>query len=265
MIQQIQFRYYSILLVVMFSLPLLGQDATFPANQRTLEAAIFHHDSLFWAAYNSCDLPGMETALAEDLEFYHDKGGLTETANRLMEMIRGGLCGAEQARVRREAVPGTIAVFPISDYGAIMTGEHLFYVQAADGKESLEEIAKFTHLWRFTDGVWKMSRVLSYDHQAAPQQARLRAITLSAKELQQYAGKYTSGQEGQVTLRVNEQGLLLTSNGGMQATLYPSGDHVFFMRERNLQFRFTDWVDEQPQAMQVLKDGDEIDLAKRME
>ena len=49
-------------------------------------------------------------------------------------------------------------------YGAILSGEHVFYVRQKGKPEVLDGRAKFTHLWLLKDGVWKMSRVLSYDH-----------------------------------------------------------------------------------------------------
>jgi hypothetical protein len=44
-------------------------------------------------------------------------------------------------------------------------GEHNFYV-TEKGVEKLEGRAKFTHIWLLTKDGWKMSRVLSFDHQA---------------------------------------------------------------------------------------------------
>ena len=60
-------------------------------------------------------------------------------------------------------MPATVQVYKMDNYGAIITGEHLFF-QNIDGKERLTGSAKFTHLCEFKDNVWKIHSVLSYDH-----------------------------------------------------------------------------------------------------
>ncbi len=142
--------------------PLQGQTQQ-PSTLET-EMVILHHDSLFWQAYNACDIDQMGDFFTEDVEFYHDKAGLTTTRARFMETVKNGLCGNENFRLRREAVEGSVAVYPLEGYGAILTGEHVFYVLEKGKPERLDGLAKFTHVWLYKDGVWKMARILSYDH-----------------------------------------------------------------------------------------------------
>ena len=47
--------------------------------------------------------------LADDLEFYHDQGGLTRGNQTVGEQIKKNICG----KVRRELVPGTLEVYPM--------------------------------------------------------------------------------------------------------------------------------------------------------
>ncbi|HET7746293.1 MAG TPA: nuclear transport factor 2 family protein [Vicinamibacteria bacterium] len=130
--------------------------------------AVLEKDALFWKAYNACDVPGMLEHFTEDLEFYHDKGGAILGLAALRERTRTGLCGNAASRLRREAVEGTVRVFPLANagvvYGAILSGEHVFYVTEKGRPEFLDGRARFTHLWLKTDAGWKMARVLSYDH-----------------------------------------------------------------------------------------------------
>jgi hypothetical protein len=49
-------------------------------------------------------------------------------------------------------------------YGAVMTGEHLFYLREPGKAEFPDGRARFAHLWLLKDGAWRMARVLSYDH-----------------------------------------------------------------------------------------------------
>ena len=50
-------------------------------------------------------------------------------------------------------------------YGAVEMGVHRFHHPNAENAEPVGE-AKFIHLWQNRDGVWKITRVISYDHHA---------------------------------------------------------------------------------------------------
>lgn len=52
--------------------------------------------------------------------------------------------------------------------GAIEMGVHHFHQPKVDARNSVGE-AKFIHLWQNKDGVWKITRVISYDHQSLRQ------------------------------------------------------------------------------------------------
>jgi len=147
---------------------------TSPVRAQTDDAVserIISLDASFWRSYNDCDLGGMEAFFTPDVEFYHDKGGITLGLPRLIEALKSGICGDAASRVRREAVPGTVHVFVMRDgdpaYGAVFSGDHRFYVRDEKGPERLTGVARFTHLWLLRDGAWKMARILSYDHHPA--------------------------------------------------------------------------------------------------
>jgi hypothetical protein len=133
-----------------------------------LTATILQRDGLFWKAYNACDVEAMAAFFPEDVEFYHDRGGPTLGLTSLVGTTRQSLCGRPDSRLRREAVEGTVRVFPLQKenavYGAILSGEHVFYILDKGQPARLDGRARFTHLWLQRDGAWKMARVLSYDH-----------------------------------------------------------------------------------------------------
>lgn len=139
----------------------------FAQSDAEVAALILKRDSLFWITYNTCDTAGNKAFFTTDMEFYHDKGGVTLGVEALSASLKNNLCSNPDFRLRREAVPGTVHVFPMrkgnSIYGAIISGEHVFYI-IEKGAERLDGLAKFTHLWLVKDGVWKMARILSYDH-----------------------------------------------------------------------------------------------------
>lgn len=155
------------ILFALLSLPLFAETA----NDQLAEA-ILRQDGLFWDAYNHCDAEKMARFFTEDVEFYHDKGGPTLGLGPLVETFRKNLCGNPDSRVRREAVAGTAKVFPLQKngvaYGAVLSGEHYFYVNQKGKPEFRDGLAKFFHVWLLKDGAWKMARVVSYDHKPAP-------------------------------------------------------------------------------------------------
>lgn len=155
------------LLFNFFSLPIYSQP-----GQDKVKNLILQKDSLFWTAYNTCDTAGQRRFFSDDIEFYHDKGGPSKGIETLMSTLKKNLCSNKQFRLRREAVEGSVKVYPMSKadstYGAIISGEHMFYIIEPGKEERLDGLAKFTHLWLLLDGDWKMARILSYDHGPAP-------------------------------------------------------------------------------------------------
>lgn len=135
-----------------------------------LTATILQLDSSFWKTYNTCDTINMRKYFTEDLEFYHDKGGPSFGKETLISTYARNICNGG-FRLRREAVAGTLKVYPMRNndtlYGAVLTGDHYFYVTEKGQAEKRSGFARFTHLWLKQDGVWKMSRILSFDHGAA--------------------------------------------------------------------------------------------------
>lgn len=116
-------------------------------------------DSAFFAAFNAQDLDGVMAFFTEDLEFYHDTGGLTT-----LPQVRAGSqqLFARDNGLNRVLVPGTTEVYPVPGFGAIQIGKHQF-CHVEDGRNDCGTFG-FTHVWRNDDGRWRVARVLSYDH-----------------------------------------------------------------------------------------------------
>jgi hypothetical protein len=129
------------------------------ANVAALDKQIFD-------AYNSCDIPTMSKLVADDLEFYHDKTGLSVGKATFLDAIKNNICG----KVHRELTPGTLEVHPLAHYGAVEIGMHRF-THPNQPSEGVGQ-AKFITVWRYRDGAWQMTRAISYDHEAAPDQGK---------------------------------------------------------------------------------------------
>jgi hypothetical protein len=118
-------------------------------------------DSAVFDAYNRCDLETFGRYFSGDVEFYHDQGGVMTGREKLMESVKNNICG----RVRRKLVPGTLEVYPIHGYGAVEIGVHRFYELNGNHPDRPSGEAKFTHVWQQKDGVWVITRVISYAHE----------------------------------------------------------------------------------------------------
>jgi hypothetical protein len=118
-------------------------------------------DSIFFHAFNTFDTSKSKSLFAKDLEFYHDRGGLTNYEQNL-NSIRYR-CNSK-AKVRRELVAGSLEVYPIANYGAIEIGIHNFYYTEPGKTEQLDGSFRFLHIWIYRNNDWKISRVVSYDH-----------------------------------------------------------------------------------------------------
>lgn len=125
----------------------------------SLYLQIAHMDSILFNAFNNRDLEVFKSLFTTDLEFYHDKGGLTDytySINSFKNTI------AQNNGLRRELVKGSLEVYPIKDYGAIQIGAHTF-CHLENGKQDCGTF-KFVHIWKKINGEWKITRVISYDH-----------------------------------------------------------------------------------------------------
>lgn len=132
-----------------------------PENQALFQT-ISRLDSVVFEAYNTCDVDGFQSFFTDDVEFYHDKGGLMTGTGPLREALKNNICG----KVRRELVKSSLEVYPMDNYGAVEIGEHLFFHPPTKREDDEPGIAKFVHLWHLKDGAWKISRVISFDHQS---------------------------------------------------------------------------------------------------
>jgi len=121
----------------------------------TLQNEIIKMDSIFFNAYNTCDLKTQKTILNDDIEFFHDKGGLSTSKKEILEGIKKNICG----KVTRTLIKGSIEVYPIKDYGAVQIGYHKFFNNKEPNEKSIP--VKFITIWKKQDTTWKMTRIIS--------------------------------------------------------------------------------------------------------
>jgi len=141
----------------------MGAHAQLPASD-PLYQTISGLDTALFDAYNHCDLDKMGSMVVDDLEFYHDQTGLSVGKQSLIDGVKNNICG----KVQRELV-GSLEVYPLKGYGAVEIGVHRF---RHPGDPNNVGEAKFIQLWQLKDGSWKLTRVISFNHNSVtPQEA----------------------------------------------------------------------------------------------
>ena len=88
-----------------------------PINQEIYDT-IVALDKAYFDAYNSCDMETQAALYDDDLEFFHDKGGLSTSKPELLMALKNNICN----KVTRTLLEGSIEVYPINNYGAIEIG-----------------------------------------------------------------------------------------------------------------------------------------------
>lgn len=211
------------------------------AEREAVQQLILARDAEFWTAYNTCDTSHYDRYFTSDVEFYHDKGGATFGLDALTNTTKKNLCGGPKPRIRREAVPDTARISLLENngqlYGAILSGEHLFFALEADKPPRLTGRARYTHLWLKRDGDYKMARILSYDHGPASESPRISTVSLTSAQLDRLAGKFSAAKSGEISISREDDHLALEA-GGKRMSIYPTNETTFSLKDRDVSFEF---------------------------
>ncbi len=144
----------------------LNNKTTIPAKESstippTLYDTIAHMDGVMFNAFNEHDFEKLKKTFSEDLEFYHDKDGLAGYEKTMLNFKR--LFDDEKLiTLKRKLVPGSLEVFPIGSYGAVEICRHQF-CHIENGTNDCG-IFRNIMIWQRTNGEWKVTRVISFDH-----------------------------------------------------------------------------------------------------
>ncbi len=140
---------------IIISIFLILFSFTVHAQSKELYKAIVQMDSVFFHAYNTCDIATQASVYSDSIEFYHDKGGLMTSKKDILDATKKNICG----KVTRELVKGSIEVYPINGYGAVEMGLHKFHNNQE--KNAVPKASKFIIIWQNKDDKWIISRVIS--------------------------------------------------------------------------------------------------------
>lgn len=135
-----------------------GISSTIPEykpDDQELHNTIVAMDKAYFDAYNSCDLVTQTDMYSDDIEFYHDQGGVMTVKQDIIDAIEKNICG----KVTRELVESSTEVYPIKDYGAVQIGYHKFHNNQEPNVPSIP--SKFIMLWQYDNDKWKIAKVIS--------------------------------------------------------------------------------------------------------
>jgi hypothetical protein len=135
-----------------------AQTPAYKPDDQKLYEEILRLDSIFFAAYNTCDVHLQEYGdfYSDSIEFYHDQGGLMTSKQALIDATKKNICG----KVTRELVKNSVEVYPIKDYGAIEIGFHKFH-NNTEKPGTPSNPGRFVIIWQHKNETWKITTVIS--------------------------------------------------------------------------------------------------------
>jgi len=148
----------ALLIIMVTSVAVFAQSKetyTYKPESQELYNTIVHMDSVYFNAYNTCDMDKQAAIYADSIEFYHDKGGLQTSKQAILDALKKNICG----KVTRVLVPGSIEVYPIAGFGAVEIGLHRFINHQESETPSKPD--KFIVVWRLRNDKWQITRVIS--------------------------------------------------------------------------------------------------------
>lgn len=156
----------SIIIVLFFG---TKSQAQIEKNSALYQTILSKDSLLFEVGFNHCNITPFESLLSDTFEFFHDKDSISYKKEFLYK-FKNGLCKSPTTyQSRHELNTESTEIYPLYKnkvlYGAIQTGNHKFYETISGHKETLAGSSKFTHVWLLENGVWKLAKSLSYDHQ----------------------------------------------------------------------------------------------------
>lgn len=147
-----------VLILISISFSLIG----FAQKQqdKALFDEIYRQDSILFDAFNKKNIAPVAEIFDKDIEFYHDKSGLTDYKSNMVVLSTN--FAKPEWNVKRRLLKETMEVYPIPNYGAMQIAKHEF-CNTHDGITECG-ILKIAHVWKNTNGKWTLIRILSYDH-----------------------------------------------------------------------------------------------------
>jgi len=138
-----------------FSNPQAEQIKEFGNPKNEMHQQIIKMDSIYFNAYNNCDISTQRKFLSNDIEFFHDRAGLSTSKTEILSSIKKNICG----KVTRILIEDSIETYPIKNYGAVEIGYHKFINNEEPNNQSTP--SKFIIIWKEENAKWEMTKIVS--------------------------------------------------------------------------------------------------------
>ena len=249
-------KYILIIITLLISLTAIGQTPESPrlsvdfyrtAEYDSLRAEIIETMNRYYKAKQLWDRAKIDSLTHNDYQYLHDLNG-----DYVPKALQGESFFLPPDRKRlygrgNRPIPGTIKVFPINRYMALLTMRSVYTdVRYTDGAEFdlgiVDQILEFKQL---EDGRWQVSRHYSVDHHPDynGNQAHRKAIEVDKEVLKEYVGRYKVSYDLYLTVNLTDDGLKLnldtTDNEITEgpSDLFPESKTVYFRKNK-----WEDWV-----------------------
>ena len=150
--------FFTLLMITVIAVTASAQSNEIPPykpQSQELYNTIVHMDSVYFNAYNTCDMATQAAIYSDSIEFYHDRGGLMTSKKDLLAALKANICG----KVTRVLVRGSVEVYPVPGFGAIEIGYHRFINHQES--ETPSGPGRFVVFWRLRNGKWQITKVAS--------------------------------------------------------------------------------------------------------
>lgn len=131
-------------------------DNMYAPHDKEIYKKIAGLDSIFWKAYNDCDMATQALLYSDSIEFYHDQAGLITSKEIILDATKANICG----KIRRDIVEGSLEVYPIPGFGAVELGKHTFR-SVTDKETAIAKPVKFVIIWKKQGDRWVITKVIS--------------------------------------------------------------------------------------------------------
>ena len=156
---------FKILLVNVFFFSIWNSNAQIDRKTKLYKTLKSKDSIIFERGFNNCELEKLKLVISDSIEFYHDISGI-QYRKEFMDAIKNNVC-SNPGNFTRLLVEKSLEVFPMKNngilYGAIQNGKHAFQIKENKILKTVG-IANFTHLWILENKIWKLKRVLSFNH-----------------------------------------------------------------------------------------------------
>lgn len=142
---------------IVFLVCTLGNLSALNSSADELTQQIVELDTNLYTDFNACNKTALKIIYDKNVKIYDGKKGLMS-----FEDFTGKSFTKNCKKNITEPIAKTLAVYPLNNFGAILTGE-----QELKKKDKVLSTNQYIHVYQYQQQEWKISRVFTYDFMSA--------------------------------------------------------------------------------------------------